>query len=178
MGGAAVILPTIERIEAEFCDGPLADYSHSGTRAEIGFCSGSFDILHVGHVRFLEACADRCDVLVVMVGTDAQIRHAKGHNRPVIEQQARLEMVNALKAVDYCFLDPFNRFDLSGLDEAFRLVNPDRYFVRADARNPMYRRQLCAKTQVEYITVKDDVPEFSTTKIIDRIREDHHARIA
>jgi D-glycero-beta-D-manno-heptose 1-phosphate adenylyltransferase len=71
----------------------------SGKR--IVFANGCFDILHVGHVRYLEGAAAQGNVLVVGVNSDRAVRKLKGENRPVLPEEARAELVAALESVDY-----------------------------------------------------------------------------
>jgi rfaE bifunctional protein nucleotidyltransferase chain/domain len=67
----------------------------------IAFANGVFDLLHVGHVRYLQAAAGEADRLVVAVNSDASVRRLKGEGRPVLGQEARAELVAALRGVDY-----------------------------------------------------------------------------
>ena len=67
----------------------------------IAFANGVFDLLHVGHVRYLQAAAGEADRLVVAVNSDASVRRLKGEGRPVLGQAARAELVSALRGVDY-----------------------------------------------------------------------------
>ena len=70
----------------------------------IAFTNGCFDLLHVGHLNYLEQIKKRADVLVVAVNTDASVRRLKGPGRPVVPARARARMVAALKPVDYAVL--------------------------------------------------------------------------
>ena len=63
--------------------------------------NGVFDLLHVGHVRYLQAASEQADRLVVAVNTDASVRRLKGEGRPVLDERARAELVAALRGVDY-----------------------------------------------------------------------------
>lgn len=67
----------------------------------IAFGNGCFDILHVGHVRYLEAARKQADVLVVGVNSDRAVAALKGPGRPVLAAEARAELVAALEPVDY-----------------------------------------------------------------------------
>ena len=67
----------------------------------IAFANGVFDLLHVGHVRYLRAAAAEADRLVVAVNSDASVRRLKGEGRPILDDQSRAEMVAALRGVDY-----------------------------------------------------------------------------
>src|SRR6516225_6568739 len=67
----------------------------------IAFANGCFDLLHVGHVRYLQGAAAEADRLVVAVNNDDSVRRLKGAERPVLPQQDRAELVAALRGVDY-----------------------------------------------------------------------------
>ena len=66
----------------------------------IGFTCGAFDLLHAGHVDYLERARGLCDTLIVAVNTDASIRQYKSPLRPIQPQDQRLRVVGALRAVD------------------------------------------------------------------------------
>lgn len=72
------------------------------------FCNGAFDIIHVGHVRYLYGAKAEGDILVVGINTDESIRRYKGPNRPLQPLAARMEIVAAFKPVDFvtCFDEP------------------------------------------------------------------------
>jgi rfaE bifunctional protein nucleotidyltransferase chain/domain len=63
--------------------------------------NGTFDLLHIGHVRYLQAARELGDVLVVGINSDASVRGYKGPGRPVVPQDERAEIVAALRSVDY-----------------------------------------------------------------------------
>ena len=67
----------------------------------VAFANGCFDLLHVGHVRYLESAAREGDVLVVAVNDDASVRKLKGEGRPILSANDRAELVAALRCVDY-----------------------------------------------------------------------------
>ncbi len=75
-----------------------------GKGKEVVMANGCFDLLHVGHVRYLEAARMEGDLLVVAVNSDASVRQIKGPPRPFVPQGERMELVAALEAVDYVFL--------------------------------------------------------------------------
>lgn len=72
----------------------------------IAFANGVFDLLHVGHVRYLEAAAQEADVLVVAINDDESVRALKGENRPILAAEHRAELVAALRAVDFVVIFP------------------------------------------------------------------------
>ena len=65
------------------------------------FTNGVFDILHVGHVRYLEQARTLGDVLLVAINSDAAVRELKGEGRPLMNQDERAEILAALRTVDY-----------------------------------------------------------------------------
>ena len=67
----------------------------------IAFANGCFDILHVGHIRYLESAAQEADVLVVALNDDDSVRQLKGDGRPILPAGDRAELVAALHCVDY-----------------------------------------------------------------------------
>jgi len=67
----------------------------------IVFTNGCFDLMHVGHVRYLAAARDAGDLLVVAINADASVRRLKGPERPLVPEAARAEVLAALAAVDY-----------------------------------------------------------------------------
>jgi rfaE bifunctional protein nucleotidyltransferase chain/domain len=74
---------------------------HKKRGQAVVFANGCFDILHVGHVRYLEAARQHGDILVVAINSDASARSLKGPGRPVLDEAARARLVAALRAVDY-----------------------------------------------------------------------------
>ncbi len=72
----------------------------------VALANGCFDLLHVGHVRYLEGAAAEADILVVAVNVDVSVRHLKGESRPVLYAEHRAELVAALLVVDYVVLFP------------------------------------------------------------------------
>jgi rfaE bifunctional protein nucleotidyltransferase chain/domain len=72
----------------------------------IAFANGCFDILHVGHVRYLDAAAQEADVLVVAINDDASVKALKGEDRPILAAEHRAELVAALRSVDFVVVFP------------------------------------------------------------------------
>lgn len=72
----------------------------------VALANGCFDLLHVGHVRYLESSAREADVLVVAVNDDEAVRELKGPGRPILAAAERAELVAALRCVHYVVLFP------------------------------------------------------------------------
>ena len=79
---------------------------HRAAGRTIAFANGAFDLLHVGHVRYLESAAREADVLVVAVNDDASVRALKGEARPIMKDADRAELVAALRCVDHVVIFP------------------------------------------------------------------------
>jgi rfaE bifunctional protein nucleotidyltransferase chain/domain len=71
---------------------------------KIVFANGCFDVLHVGHVRYLQDARSRGDVLIVGLNSDESVQRLKGEGRPILDQQARATLLSALECVDYVVL--------------------------------------------------------------------------
>jgi len=70
----------------------------------IVFTNGCFDLLHYGHVKYLEEAKCKGDILVVAINSDASLRKIKGKKRPLVPEKDRLRMIAALESVDYVTL--------------------------------------------------------------------------
>ena len=77
-----------------------------GDGRTIAFANGCFDLLHVGHVRYLAAAAQEADVLIVAINDDQMVRTLKGEGRPILSAPDRAELVAALRGVDYVVIFP------------------------------------------------------------------------
>lgn len=90
--------------------GPLVDIleGFQKTGKKVVFTNGCFDILHVGHVRYLTAARNAGDLLVVGLNSDRSVKSIKGHQRPIIAQEHRAEILASLTVVNYItyFDDP------------------------------------------------------------------------
>ncbi len=91
-----------------------------GRGAGLVLANGCFDILHVGHVRYLEEAARLGDLLVVAVNDDLSTRNLKGEGRPVMPQEERAEIICSLRCVDYVLL-----FGEPTVDGIIRKLKPD-----------------------------------------------------
>lgn len=147
-------------------------------KERVVFCSGSFDLVHAGHVLFFEDCKSLGDTLVVMVGGDKAIEHGKGNGRPILNEHVRIKMVDSLKPVDYTLIDevdPTGIHRLQAIDVALEALKPDVYVINEDSSDISYREAAARRHGVKLIILKRSAPpEFekvSTTKIIQKIKE-------
>src|SRR4030067_717602 len=96
-------------------------------RKKIVFTNGCFDLLHVGHVKYLAKAKRTGDVLVVGLNSDSSVRRLKGKGRPILSQKDRGEILAALESVDYVTI-----FKEDTPDKLIRLVRPDILVKGAD----------------------------------------------
>lgn len=160
-------------VQIQFAE--LKDIRKRFSDKKIVFCSGSFDLTHVGHILFFEDCKRLGDILVVSIGGDALLRKSKGDLRPILNEAIRLKTVDSLKPVDYSFIEPIydNPNPLYGLSVMLNELKPDIYVINEDASNIPYREDLCKENNILLKILERYCPQefegISTTKIIDKI---------
>ena len=143
---------------------------------KIVFCSGGFDLTHVGHILFFEDCKKFGDILIVGVARNVSLRKRKGEGRPILNEQIRLKTIDSLKPVDYVFMNfsPSTKDLWETVRSAFEKLHPDIYTINDDAFDIPSRRELCIKFNVKmHILSRSCPPEFdgiSTSKIIEKIK--------
>lgn len=96
----------------------VADARNRGKR--VVFANGCFDMLHGGHISYLQSAKARGDMLVVGVNSDVSMKKIKGEKRPIYPQEERLELLAAIEVVDYLLL-----FDEESCDHLLRELHPD-----------------------------------------------------
>ncbi len=130
------------------------------------FTNGCFDLLHVGHVKFLEDSRRLGDALIVALDADTSVRRVKGEGRPVIGEAQRLHMLAALSAVDYVTL-----FDSGQLPEILAALKPDVLTKGSNfPEEEVAGREIVASYggRVALVPISDPV---SITGLINRIRQ-------
>ena len=93
---------------------------NQGKRIVLG--SGVFDLLHYGHVSYLQALKNYGDIVVVMVKGDERVRLNKHPSRPIIPEYDRVRMVEAIKGVDYAFIGPYDPTAKGQIDHMHEVV--------------------------------------------------------
>ena len=94
---------------------------------KIVFTNGCFDILHVGHVRYLKEAKALGDILILGLNSDCSVKSLKGSNRPINNESDRAEVLSALKAIDYVVI-----FDEKTAENIVAEVKPDIYAKGGD----------------------------------------------
>jgi len=134
----------------------------------IGLTSGCFDLIHFGHVHYLQRCRKLCERLIVAIDSDEMIRTAKGHDRPVIPEGERLDLVNSLECVGAAFIMR-NLVDLTRAARDFKvtkLFKHQGYRLVGNAD-----RIFGLESGAKLVIVPDVEGLTSTTAIIRKVRE-------
>ena len=131
---------------------------------QIVFTNGCFDILHVGHVRYLAAARSEGDVLVVGLNSDGSVKSIKPDNRPIVSQEQRAEVLAGLAFVD--FITIFDESDPLALISA---IKPDILVKGADWKEKEIVGADVVKAYGGKVVRVEVVPGISTSQIIRRI---------
>ena len=144
----------------------LVDKIHSEGKTVVA-TNGCFDILHVGHVRYLEKTKSFADVSIILLNSDKSVKSIKGPFRPINNENDRAEILSALRCVDYVVL-----FDEDSPKNLLDEMKPDVYTKGADyTMETLPEADIMRKnnTRVEFI---DFVKGKSTTGIIYKVRSE------
>jgi rfaE bifunctional protein nucleotidyltransferase chain/domain len=131
----------------------------------VALANGCFDVLHVGHARYLEGAAAEADVLVVGVNADASVRRLKGEGRPVLPAADRARLVAALRVVDHVVV--FGEDDVRGLLLALR---PDVHCKGTDYTPDTVPERDTVRSYGGRVAIVGDPKDHDTRKLIARIR--------
>ena len=145
----------------------IADRKRSGER--VVFANGCFDILHVGHVRYLEGARREGDVLVVAVNDDASVCGLKGPGRPILNENARADLVAALRAVDYVVV-----FHEPNVESLLELLRPDVHAKGTDySADTVPEREVASRLGIR-VAIVGDPKNHSTRGFIENVRKAPH----
>ncbi len=143
----------------------LASGRASGEFERVVLANGCFDLLHVGHARYLADARSRGDVLVVAVNTDESVRNLKGPERPTVPLEERAELLCAFAAVDFVVA-----FDEPTLEATLRALRPDVHAKGTDySADTVPERDVDAELGIE-IAICGDAKTRSSTALLERTR--------
>jgi rfaE bifunctional protein nucleotidyltransferase chain/domain len=131
----------------------------------VALANGCFDVLHVGHVRYLQGARAEADVLVVGVNGDDSVRRLKGPGRPILPAQDRALVVAALRSVDHVLV--FDEDDVAGLLLALR---PDVHCKGTDYTPDTVPEREVVLSYGGRVAIVGDPKRHDTTSLIARIR--------
>jgi rfaE bifunctional protein nucleotidyltransferase chain/domain len=134
--------------------------------ASIVLANGCFDILHAGHVRYLQAAAACADHLVVAVNADAAVRRLKGPGQPILDEQARARLVAALRGVAAVTI-----FDELTVEPLLRALRPDVHAKGTDYTADTVPEAAVARELGIAVRIVGDPKRHSTRDLLARLRE-------
>ena len=134
---------------------------------KIVFTNGCFDILHAGHVRYLEKARSFGDVLILGLNTDASVHLLKGPTRPINNELDRAEVVSALKSVDGVVL-----FGEATADKLIQKIKPAVYVKGGDYTLETLPEADAVKANGGHVEFIDVVAGRSTTNVIEKIKKE------
>jgi rfaE bifunctional protein nucleotidyltransferase chain/domain len=134
----------------------------------IVFANGCFDVLHVGHVRYLEAARALGDLLVVGINSDSQVAVLKGTGRPILNEQERAEIVASLQSVDLVTI-----FDEPTVTELLTALQPDVHAKGTDYTEDTVPEQAVVRSYGGRVAIVGDPKNHSTSEILELLRVSH-----
>jgi rfaE bifunctional protein nucleotidyltransferase chain/domain len=132
----------------------------------IAFANGCFDLLHVGHVRYLQGAAREADRLVVAINDDRSVAGLKGTGRPVLPAEARAELVAAVRGVDYVTI-----FHEPNVTPLLLALKPDVHCKGTDYTAETVPERETVKAYGGRIAIVGDPKDHSTRDLLARIKE-------
>ncbi len=131
----------------------------------VAFANGCFDLLHVGHVRYLEAARREADRLVVAVNADESVRGLKGPGQPIMPDTERAELLAAMRAVDYVVI-----FNDPNVERLLLLVKPDVHCKGTDYTVDTVPERDVVRRYGGRVAVVGDPKDHSTRDLLSRLR--------
>jgi len=132
--------------------------------ARIVLANGCFDVLHVGHVRYLAGARELGDILVVGINSDEQVAIQKGPGRPVLPAAERAEIVAALESVTYVTI-----FDEPTVEQLLLTLKPDVHAKGTDYTTESVPERDVVRSYGGQVAIVGDPKDHSTTEIIARV---------
>jgi D-glycero-beta-D-manno-heptose 1-phosphate adenylyltransferase len=145
--------------------GALAAHLRAAGRRVV-LANGCFDLLHVGHVRYLAAARALGDVLFVGLNSDAAVARLKGPGRPLMPADERVELLAALRAVDHVVV-----FDEDTADRLVALVRPAIHAKGTDYTEATVPEAASVQAAGGRVAIVGDAKDHATRDLIARIRE-------
>jgi len=152
------ILSVVELLEA-------AEAQRAAGRRVV-FANGAFDLLHAGHVRYLEAAREEGDWLAVGINSDDSVRRAKGPARPIVPERERAEIVAALGCVDAVSV-----FGEDSPAELIARLRPDVHAKGTDYTAESVPERAAVAAYGGRTVIVGDPKDHATTDVIERIRD-------
>jgi rfaE bifunctional protein nucleotidyltransferase chain/domain len=132
----------------------------------IVLANGCFDLLHVGHIRYLAGAKDLGDLLVVGINSDRQAHALKGEGRPFMPENERAELIAALKCVDFVTI-----FDEPTVEQLIRDIRPDIHAKGTDYTTDTVPERDIIREVGGRVAIVGDAKDHSSTELIGKTRD-------
>ncbi len=132
----------------------------------IAFANGCFDVLHVGHIRYLQGAANEADVLVVGVNGDESVRELKGAGRPALSENERAEIIAAIRGVDYVTI-----FRERSPGRLIGDLKPDVQCKGTDYTADSVPEAEVVRSYGGRVAIVGDPKDHSTTALLEKLRQ-------
>lgn len=134
------------------------------TGARVVFANGCFDVLHVGHVRYLAGARELADLLIVGINSDEQVALQKGEGRPVLPASERAEIVAALESVTYVTI-----FNEPTVEQLLLALKPDVHAKGTDYTVDTVPERDVVRSYGGQVAIVGDPKDHSTSEIVARL---------
>jgi rfaE bifunctional protein nucleotidyltransferase chain/domain len=135
--------------------------------ARVVLANGCFDLLHVGHVRYLEGASALGDILIVGINSDEQVRALKGAGRPFMPERERAEIIASLRAVDIVTI-----FNEPNVEALLRAIRPDIHAKGTDYTAETVPERDVVISLGGRVAIVGDPKDHSTTEMLGRVTGD------
>lgn len=132
---------------------------------KVAITNGCFDILHVGHIRYLREAKKQGDILILALNSDKSVQAIKGPKRPIVPQEERADLLAALESVDYVTI-----FEEPTPAALIDYIQPDILVKGGDWEAEQLAGRETVRSRGGHVAIIPTVPGASTTNIIDKIR--------
>lgn len=133
---------------------------------------GIFDILHIGHIRFLRKAKEEGDLLFVLLEPDSRAKKEKGENRPINKQKERAEVLSSLSFVDYV-ININDLFSNKDYDKLIYSLKPDIIALTKGSSTKLHAKRQAKETGAKVLEIIPRIRNKSTTRIAKIISESH-----
>ena len=140
----------------------MRDAHEKGQR--VAFANGCFDLLHVGHIRYLQGAAEIADVLIVGVNGDRSVCELKGPGRPVMGQRERAELISAIRGVSYVTI-----FKEKSPARLLGVLKPDFHAKGTDYTPETVPEGDIVRSYGGKVVIVGDPKDHSTTEILEKV---------
>ena len=127
--------------------------------------NGCFDVLHAGHIRYLQGARELGDILVVAINADEQVKALKGNGRPILSEQQRAELVASLEGVDFVTI-----FAEPTVAELLLAIQPDVHAKGTDYTEETVPERDVVRSFGGRVAIVGDPKNHSTSELLERLR--------